>query len=72
MRAVFINVREIVEPDYFTMYHHANGYHYQRIESEIDAGSFDKDCSCVKIELYRNSTGAKVRPVLVSVIFRQE
>ena len=72
MQYVFISESAIVRPAFFTKYYNAKGEHYQRIESTIDNTSFEKDCETVKIELYANSTGNKVKPVLVRVIYRQE
>jgi hypothetical protein len=69
---IFINSKEILTPSFFTMYHHADGFRYQRIESEIDNASFDKDSETVRIELYRNCVGDKVKPVLVRVMYRGE
>ena len=70
MQAIFINSTEIVKPEFFTKYYNASGEHYQRIESTINNASFHKDCDAVRIELYRNSTGSKVKPVLVGVLHR--
>lgn len=72
MQAIFINCQDILKPDFFAKYIAANGEYYHRVESAIDNQSFDKDSSVVRIELYKNSTGKMVKPVLVSVICRQE
>lgn len=70
MQATFINCREIVRPAYFAKYYNAEGEYYHRIESAIDNSSFQKDSEAVRIELYQNSTGGKVKPVLVGVLHR--
>jgi hypothetical protein len=69
---VFISEGAIQRPDFFTIYYNAWGEHYQRIESEVNTGSFDKDSDTVRIELYANSSGGKIKPVLLKVIHRQE
>ena len=70
MQAIFINSNEIIRPEFFTKYYNAKGEHYQRLESSINNASFQRDCDAVRIELYRNSTGGKVKPALVNVIYR--
>lgn len=72
MQHIFINCNEILRPPFFTRYYNSEGETYQRIENSIDNSSFERDGEAVRIELYKNSTAPKIKPVLLSVIYRQE
>lgn len=71
MQHIFINHREILTPDFFTVYHMADGNKYNRIENELHLNMFSEHINAVKIELYKNGTNTS-HPVLTGVIYKED
>jgi hypothetical protein len=69
MQTIFINHREILTPDFFTVYHTADGNKYNRIENELNHNMFSEHINVIKIELYKNGTKTS-KPVLADVIYK--
>lgn len=71
MQTIFINQREILTPDFFTVYHTADGNKYNRIENELNYNMFAEHANVVKIELYKNGT-SNTFPTLKEVIYKSD
>ncbi|TKK68222.1 hypothetical protein FC093_11340 [Ilyomonas limi] len=71
MQTIFINHREILTPDFFTVYHTADGNKYNRIENELNHNMFTEHINVIKIELYRNGTQTS-HPTLKDVIYKDD
>jgi len=71
MQTIFINHREILTPDFFTVYHTADGNKYNRIENELNQTMFSEHVNVVKIELYKNGTKTS-KPTLADVIYKED
>ena len=71
MQTIFINHREILTPDFFTVYHTVDGHKYNRIEHELNHNMFAGHVNVVKIELYKNGTKTS-RPTLADVIYKDD
>jgi len=71
MQTIFINHREILTPDFFTVYHTADGNKYNRIENELNRNMFSEHINVIKIELFKNGTKTS-KPILADVIFKDD
>ena len=71
MQHIFINHQEILTPDFFTVYHTADGSKYNRIENELNHDMFSEHVNVVKIELYKNGTQTS-HPTLTGVIYKDD
>ena len=71
MQHIFINQSEILTPDFFTVYHTADGNKYKRIENELHYNMFSQHTDVVKIELYKNGTSS-THPTLAGVIYKED
>ncbi len=71
MQTIFINHSEILTPDFFTVYHTADGNKYNRIEDKLNYHMFSEHVNVVKIELYKNGTSNSF-PTLKEVIYKDD
>jgi hypothetical protein len=72
MQYIFISMKSIDRPVFFTRYYTNDGEHYQRLEQELNCNMFNGKPEVVRIELYRNSTENKILPMLVNTIWHDQ